>query len=110
MPSLTSHSLNYAQERLAGTKVNTIIIGDGDTVVAQFPDPSTTINSNDNVMLLTNGSTRQMPDMIGWTRKDITAFWNLTGISISADGYGRVHWQSIPATTPIQEDTVIELE
>lgn len=110
MPSLTSHSLSYAQEKLAGTEVNTIIIGDGDTVVAQFPDPSTTINSNDNVMLLTNGSSRQMPDMIGWTRKDITAFWNLTGISISADGYGRVNWQSIPATTPIQDDTVIEVK
>lgn len=110
MPSLTSHSLSYAQNKLAGTEVNTIIIGDGDTVVAQFPDDSTTINSNDNVMLLTNGSSRQMPDMIGWTRKDITAFWQLTGISISADGYGRVNWQSIPANTPIQEDTVIEVK
>lgn len=110
MPSLISHSLSYAQNMLADKEVNTIIIGDGDTVVAQFPDASTTINSNDNVMLLTNGATRKMPDMIGWTRKDITAFWQLTGISISADGYGRVKWQSIEADTPIQDDTVIEVK
>ena len=110
MPSLISHSLSYAQNMLADKEVHTIISGDGDTVVAQFPDASTTINSNDNVMLLTNGATRKMPDMIGWTRKDITAFWQLTGISISADGYGRVKWQSIEADTPIQDDTVIEVK
>lgn len=109
MPSLVSHSLTYASQMLADKAVNTIVIGDGDTVVSQFPAAGTTINSNDNVMLLTNGTQRTMPDMIGWTRKDITAFWQLTGISISSNGYGRVGWQSIEAGTPIQEDTVIEV-
>lgn len=109
MPSLVSHSLGYANQMLADKAVNTIIIGDGDTAVSQFPAAGTTINSNDNVMLLTNGTQRTMPDMIGWTRKDITAFWQLTGISISSTGYGRVGWQSIEAGTPIQEDTVIEV-
>ena len=110
MPSLVSHSLDYATQMLSDKSVNTIVIGNGDTIVNQFPAPSTTINSNDNVMLLTNGPERKMPDMIGWTRKDITAFWQLTGISISADGYGRVNWQSIDVDSPIQDDTVIEVK
>ncbi len=110
MPSLVSHSLDYATQSLSDKSVNTVVIGNGDTIVSQFPDPGTTINSNDNVLLLTNGPERKMPDMIGWTRKDITAFWQLTGIAISADGYGRVNWQSIEAQTPLQDDTVIEVK
>ncbi len=109
MPALSSHSLDYALARMSDKQVNTVVIGDGDSIVGQFPKAGTTINSNDNVLLLTNGANRTMPDMIGWTRKDITAFWQLTGISISASGYGRTVWQSIEAGTPIQSDTVVEV-
>ena len=109
MPSLISHSIGYGQSMLADKSVNTVIIGDGDTIVSQFPPAGSTINSNDNVMLLTNGAERKMPDMIGWTRKDLTAFWQLTGISISSSGYGRTAWQNIEVDTPLQSDTVIEV-
>lgn len=109
MPALSSHSLDYALSRMSDKQVNTVVIGDGDSIVGQFPKAGTTINSNDNVLLLTNGANRTMPDMIGWTRKDITAYWQLTGISISASGYGRTVWQSIEAGTPVQSDTVVEV-
>lgn len=109
MPSLISHSVDYAQKQMEDKQVNTVFIGDGDTVVGQFPAAGTSINTNDNVLLLTNGSQRLMPDMIGWTRKDLTAYWQLTGISISSSGFGRTAWQSIPAETPIEPETVIEV-
>lgn len=109
MPSLINHSLDFANSKMESKKVNTVIIGDGSTVISQFPKAGTTINSNDNVLLMTDGSSITMPDVIGWTRKDLTALWELTGISIQCDGYGKVTWQSIEPGTLIQTDTEISV-
>ncbi|MEY8381314.1 penicillin-binding protein [Ileibacterium valens] len=109
MPSLVNHSIDYANNKMADKHVNTVIIGDGSSIIDQFPKAGGTINSNDNVLLLTDGQSLTMPDLIGWTRKDLTALWQLSGLPIRQDGYGKVVWQSIPAGEPIQADTEIEV-
>ena len=48
--------------------------------------------------------------MKGWTRKDITAFWQLTGISIQTSGYGKVKSQNIEAGKTITSSTHIQVE
>ena len=102
MPSLISHSLAYANQMLADTSVKMVVIGNGDTVVNQFPDTGTAINANDKVMILTNGTEWTMPDLTGWTRKDLTAFAQLTGLNISFTGAGRTIAQSISVDSPIE--------
>lgn len=109
MPSLINHSLDYANGKMDGKHVNTVILGDGQTIIDQFPKAGSTINSNDNVILLTDGQSLSMPDLIGWTRKDLTALWQLSGLPLRQDGYGKVTWQSIEAGEPIQADTEIEV-
>ena len=110
MPSLINHSTDYALKQMEGKKTNTVVIGDGSNVTDQFPKAGTVINSNDNVMILTDGDAIVMPDLIGWTRKDLTAFWQLTGISIQSDGYGKVTWQNIEPGTPLSPDMTIEVQ
>lgn len=110
MPSLANHSMNYADEQLAGKKVNVIKIGNGNNVIDQYPYADDTINSNDHVFVLTDGDTIKMPNMKGWTRKDITAFWQLTGISIQTSGYGKVKSQNIEAGKTITSSTYIQVE
>ena len=80
MPVLRNHSLSYALDKLKDTHTEQIIIGDGSEVMEQFPQPKETIISNQRVFLLSNGGRLTMPDMTGWTKKDITAFWKLTHI------------------------------
>lgn len=109
MPSLINHSLDYANSKMADKHVNTVILGDGTSIIDQFPKAGSTINSNDNVILLTDGQSLTMPDLIGWTRKDLTALWQLSGLPIRQDGYGKVTWQSIEPGEPIQADTEIEV-
>ncbi|MDO4467047.1 MAG: PASTA domain-containing protein [Bacillota bacterium] len=49
-----------------------------------------------------------MPDMTDWTMKEISAFWNMTGISISTEGEGRVFEQNIaPGSILSKEDSII---
>lgn len=110
MPSLVNHSLSYAQKKMEDKKVNTVVIGDGTSIVDQFPKAGTTINSNSNVLLYTDGSALTMPDLIGWTLKDLTAFWQLTGLPLQWDGNGKVTWQSVEPGTPLQSDTQIEVK
>ena len=95
MPNLVNHSVDYAKRKLASSQVHITFIGTGPTVVDQYPIEGSTIITSQNVMLLLNRENITMPDMKGWSRKEVTAFWELTGIEITLDGSGYVTEQSI---------------
>lgn len=109
MPSLVNHTLDYAYEQMKDKKVSFEVISDGKSVISQYPNTNVTINSNDRVFVLTNGNKITMPNMTGWTRKDLTVFWQLTGISIQTNGYGKVTSQNVKEGTTISSDTKIEV-
>lgn len=109
MPNLVNHTIDYAYEQMKDKKVHLEVIGDGSSVMSQYPNAKTTINSNDHVFVLTNGKKITMPNMSGWTRKDLTIFWQLTGISIKTSGYGKVTSQNVEEGTTLSSDTKIEV-
>lgn len=109
MPNLVNHSVSYAGSKTENWKCQMVYIGGGSTILRQYPQAGSTISSQDRVFLLTDGNAITMPDMTGWTRKDITAFWELTGIQIQTDGYGVVTSQSVEPETPISTDTAISV-
>lgn len=51
-----------------------------------------------------------MPNMSGWTRKDVKLFAKLSGIAIETNGSGSVVSQSIPEGTIINTDSNISVE
>ncbi|MBP3852945.1 MAG: penicillin-binding protein, partial [Erysipelotrichaceae bacterium] len=110
MPAISNHSLDYAKQQLKGKDVHVVTIGNGDNVINQYPNQGDIVNSNDKVFVVTDGTTIKMPDMTGWTRKDITAFWQLTGISIETDGYGKVKEQNIEVDQAIDTNTNIKVK
>ena len=110
MPVLVNHSLDYVSRRLEDMDVECVIIGDGDEIIAQYPQAQETITSNERIILLSDASTLTMPDMKGWTRKDVTAFWKLTGIPISISGSGKVVSQSIEAGQAVSTDSEISVK
>lgn len=110
MPVLRNHSLSYASEKLKDSHTEQIIIGDGSEIIEQFPQAKETIISNQRVFLLSDGSRMTMPDMKGWTKKDITAFWKLTHIAVEMDGTGMVASQNIKTGKAINKDTVIQVK
>lgn len=110
MPALLNHSTDYAKSQLKGKDVQVVTIGNGDSVIQQYPPQGNVINSNDKVFVVTDGTQIHMPDMTGWTRKDITAFWQLTGISIETDGFGKVTEQSVEVDKPIDVNANIKVK
>ncbi|MGI6511068.1 penicillin-binding protein [Catenisphaera adipataccumulans] len=109
MPSLVNHTKSYAKEQMSGKSVNVVYIGDGSSIIDQYPDAGTPINTNDNIFLMTNGNEITMPDMTGWTRKDVTTFAELSGISIAISGHGKVKEQSVEKGKTIDSNSQISV-
>ena len=109
MPSLQNHGVEYAQEQVKDMNVHVEWIGEGTSVIQQFPLAHQTVYSNDRIFLLTSKDSIKMPDMQGWTRKDINTFWQLSGISIQADGNGKVVFQNIEPGEEISAKSDIKL-
>ncbi|MDE6195559.1 MAG: penicillin-binding protein, partial [Erysipelotrichaceae bacterium] len=107
MPSLVNHSNDYVLEKLRDYNVNRIVIGDGKSIIKQFPEAGATIQTGQNIFLVTDGASITMPNMSGWTRKDVTTFWNLTGIAIRMEGFGSVKTQNIREGEAIDKYTEI---
>lgn len=109
MPSLVNHSLEYATEKLADSNTNQYILGSGDTVIAQYPSENSYITSGQKVFLITDTNNFIMPDLTGWTRKEVTALWSVTQFGFKLEGEGVVTSQNISAGTPVTKGTEIEV-
>lgn len=110
MPLLLNHSLRYANWKLDEMNVNRVIIGDGNNVVNQFPTVNNSVSTNQNIFILTDGTTRLMPNMIGWSFKDVETFKRLSGLNIMINGNGVVSTQSVEADTTLSSDTEISVQ
>lgn len=109
MPALLNHSLDYVNEKMVSMGVNKVIIGDGSGIVKQYPEEGDTVITNQNVFLLTDGANITMPDMKGWSRKDVAQFTTITGIPITISGSGTVSEQTVSAGTTITAESDIQI-
>lgn len=110
MPSLVNHSIDYARSKLEAYKCNIVSIGDGNVVVSQYPYVNEETISSQKVFLLSDGATISMPNMVGWSRKDVQLFAQLSQIDIKIKGSGIVVSQGVAENTTINKESKIEVE
>lgn len=110
MPAVVNHSLDYAKEKLSPYTDKIVVIGDGSTIISQYPNDSVSTISSQKIFLLTDGVNITMPNMSGWTRKDVKLFAKLSGIPIETIGSGNVSAQNIAENTIINSETAISVE
>ncbi len=110
IPHFVNHSLDYVNTALSTSKISPIFLGKGDQVVKQLPKAEETIINNQKVFLLTNSDEILMPDMSGFSLKDVNNFWILTGIEITTQGSGQVVEQSIPVGEKLSKTTKIHVK
>ena len=109
MPSLLNHTVDYSVKQLDGSNTQLTVLGGGRNVIDQYPKTSDTLTTGDRVFLLTDTSSFEMPDLTGWTRKDVAALWSITGFGFELSGEGVVTSQSVPAGTVVTKGTVIQV-
>ncbi|MEG0076739.1 penicillin-binding protein [Anaerorhabdus sp.] len=110
MPNLVNHSYDYATSKLDGMGVNTYILGSSDTVIDQFPKAGESVSTGQKVFVLTDTGGFYMPDLTGWTKKDVTALWEITDFGFKISGSGQVIYQNVPVEAFVTKDTEIEVE
>lgn len=110
MPNLVNHTLDYANNKLQNYNVNKVIIGDGNSIIKQYPGSGTTIFTNENIFLLTDGTNITMPNMTGWSRRDVSIFAKLIGMDVVLNGSGNVTNQSIGVGETISSKNKLTVE
>lgn len=100
-------SLVSSQAKLLNLGVTPVIIGNGNTVVNQYPVKNVKVSQKSKVFLVTNGSEITMPDMKGWSSAELISFCNLVGIPYELNGYGYVESTNILPGAIIDVSTVV---
>lgn len=95
LDNYTNQSTAFAKEMLTSHSLTPIIIGDGKTVVDQYPSAKTDVTGNSRVFIQTNGTKITMPSMVGWSRKEAEAFASMANIHIEYKGVGIIYKQSV---------------
>jgi penicillin-binding protein 2B len=108
-PFLINHSVAYGESKCAALSMEFLRIGDGPSVIAQYPVAGTQVLSDQRVFMVTSEGNIRMPSMFGWSRRDLLAYFALTHIPVTINGEGRVATQSIAEGTPIDAASVIEI-
>jgi penicillin-binding protein 2B len=109
MGSYTNKNVNDVRSTLNSYGINVVTLGEGDKVVNQYPSKGTKINKIDKVFLVTNGEIK-MPDITGFSMKDVSVLTNLLNLKCEVKGNGFVKAQSIPPGTPLNSDSILVLE
>lgn len=84
-------------------KLETIILGNGDKIVKQYPLQGQTMLIGNKIFILTNSNEYLMPDIKGWSASEVMTLARLLGIKCSLEGYGYVDTYSIAAGTKISK-------
>lgn len=87
-----------------------LVIGDGSRVIKQYPEAGSKLITNETVLLYTAGSGIIMPDMMGWSRKEVQNFASISGVVLSVDGSGFVKSQSLAAGSLIEAESEIIIQ
>ncbi|NRD78778.1 penicillin-binding protein [Bacillus sp. BRMEA1] len=100
LDDFSGQSVDTAVKSLKANGFDAVILGKGTKVVSQLPNPGTSILDGEKVILQTDGDIT-MPDLSGWSLRDVMKVTNLAGLNLNAQGKGYVTQQSIKPKTVI---------
>ena len=70
-----------------------VVIGDGDKIVDTYPK-NKVVSKDEKIFILTNSKNIEIPDFIGYSKREVDTYKKLTGIDITLEGNGYVYEQN----------------
>lgn len=70
-----------------------VVIGDGDKIVDTYPK-NKVASKDEKIFILTNSKNIEIPDFIGYSKREVDTYKKLTGIDITLEGNGYVYEQN----------------
>lgn len=109
MTSYINETTAKVEKSLKQEGLNVIVIGDGETIVNQYPTKGSNVVTGDKVFLVTNGTKRKLENVVGWSKNDFTTYMNLLNVPYELNGYGYIKEQSVKAGTEIQGEMLVQV-
>lgn len=107
--SYVSKNVDEVKKELEDNLVRPIIIGSGDKITKQSIKKGEELAPFEKIILLTNSSEYRMPNLSGFSRKDIVTLSKLLNIKYNIEGYGYVTEQSIVPNSVITNDMTLNV-
>ncbi|MEK3978179.1 penicillin-binding protein [Psychrobacillus sp. FSL K6-2836] len=109
MPNVIGENMIESQSKLEALGLKTVVIGQGDKVVEQYPDANTSTISNGTVFIKGQGDSR-LPNFKGWSKRNVMIYKSLSNLQIDIVGEGFVTDQSLTGGSIVTADTPIVVQ
>ncbi len=109
MDNYVSTNVIDASDKLQKLRLNVIVLGSGKYVIKQYPPKGKTLLVGNKAFLVTESGEYLMPDVYGWSSNEIITLCKLLDINYSVNGYGKVISTNVEVGTPINRETVLEI-
>ncbi|PKG22133.1 penicillin-binding protein [Niallia nealsonii] len=106
VPDLSGLSISEAKQELKEKGLTAVVIGKGENITEQLPKAQDTYLEGEKVIIKTDGE-KTIPNMKGWSLRDVLKVTELYGIKLKKNGNGYVYTQSIKAGSTVKEDTTL---
>ena len=107
--SYINKPIDEIKSELESNGINVVVIGDGNIITKQSVKKGEKITVGEKIFLVTNGKNKTIPNIIGWSRKDVVTLCNILGIKYNINGYGYVIEQNYGTLTPINNEFKLEV-
>lgn len=108
MPNVIGENMIESQSKLEALGLKTVVIGQSDNVVEQYPEANTSAISNGTVFIKGQGDI-QLPNFKGWSKRNVMIYKSLTYLPIEIVGEGFVTEQSLTGGSIVTTGTPIVL-
>jgi penicillin-binding protein 2B len=95
-------TVEETQNTLTKLGLKTVVLGNGLKVAGHLPSEGSVILEGEKVIIQTEGELK-IPDMYGWSLRDVMKVANLTGLKLNSTGSGYVMKQNITAGSLIRK-------
>ncbi|PER08589.1 dihydropteridine reductase [Bacillus cereus] len=102
-----NQSMGTAEKSVEKEKLQPVILGEG-KIIKQYPQSGEVMSEGDRIFLL--GNNAQMPNVKGWSMRDVMYFSKLLKLDLKTSGTGYVTSQSIEKGQDLHEGDTLELE
>ncbi|MGD6960271.1 penicillin-binding protein [Rossellomorea aquimaris] len=103
LPDTKEMSIDEAKKALKASGALPVVVGNGSEVVKQLPQAGSDILQGERVVIKTDGDTT-LPNMEGWSVRDVFKVANLAGLKINMVGNGYAVSQNIQPGVPVEKE------
>ncbi|MDQ0206450.1 penicillin-binding protein [Alkalicoccobacillus murimartini] len=110
MEDLNGQTRDEAVTELENYGMEVLTLGEGNQVESQQPEAGVGLLEGEKVVLYMGGGSAQLPDMTGWSARDVLKVAAVFGVNLEQEGNGFLIHQSPGAGEVVQEGDTIQTE